>query len=83
MKLISFIENLEAIGFAQRSTPANWYENHTNGAHVLVGIMAHEIDYLGHIPITVIAVEDGSDEETEKDYMTTRGAWAAIKRLFN
>ena len=45
--------------------------------------MAHEIDYLGHIPITVIAVEDGSDEETEKYYMTTRGAWAAIKRLFN
>lgn len=84
MKLEKFIDNLLSAGFIQNSNEkvSNWYENYINGKSVFVGIMAHEIDYLGHIPIEINIVEDSADEEIEKDYMTTSGAWNAIKKLF-
>lgn len=85
MKLEKFIDNLLSIGFIQNSNEAcsNWYENHIKGTSIMVGIMAHEIDYLGHIPITVNCLHDDDDKETEKDYMTTTGAWNAIIKILN
>ena len=84
MKLEKFIDNLLSAGFIQNSNEkvSNWYENYINCKSVFVGIMAHEIDCLGHIPIEINIVEDGADEEIEKYYMTTSGAWNAIKKLF-
>lgn len=83
MKLETFINKLHSVGFIQGQSEgiSNWYSNHINGTSIFVGIMAHEIDYLGHIPINVDYFEEGDDEETEKDYMTTDGAWKAINKL--
>lgn len=83
MKLATFIKKLLSVGFIQNSNTgaSNWYEYYDNGRSVFVGIMAHEIDYLGHIPINVNYLDENADEEIEKDYMTTSGAWKAINKL--
>ena len=81
-KLETFINKLLSVGFIQSSTGAsNWYEYYGNGRSVFVGIMAHEIDCLGHIPIEVNYLDDDADEEVEKDYLTIAGAWKAINKL--
>lgn len=82
MKLETFINKLQSVGFIQNSKGAsNWYEFYLNGMSIFVGIMASEIDYLGHIPINVNHIHDNDEEETEKDYMTTAGAWRAIENI--
>lgn len=85
MKLDKFIDNLLSAGFVQNTNdaPSNWFENYTNGMSIFVGIMAHEVDYLGHIPIEVVYSHEDDEEETEKEYMTTDGAWRAINKLIN
>ena len=80
MKLETFIDKLLSVGFIQTDTQ-NWYENYTNGTSIFVGIMASEIDYLGHLLIEVNYYHDNDEEETEKEYMTTSGAWKAIQKL--
>lgn len=86
MKLEKFIDNLLSVGFIQNEKPmaTNWYSNYVNNKSVFVGIMNNEIDYLGHIVIELNIVDDNSDEyeEIEKSYLTTKGAWNAIKKLF-
>lgn len=83
MKLETFIDKLHSVGFIQGQSEgiSNWYSHHISGTSIFVGIMAYEIDYLGHIPIDVNYVKDGDDEEIEKTYMTTVGAWKAINKL--
>lgn len=83
MKLDTFINKLLSVGFIQNSNSgaSNWYENYVNGVSVFVGIMEREIDCLGHILIHVNYIHDNDEEETEKDYMTTTGAWRAITKL--
>lgn len=83
MKLDKFIDKLISVGFIQNGNGAdNWYENYINGKSVFVGIMGHEVDHIGHIPIEINIFEEGFDEiETTKDYMTLEGAWNAIKRM--
>lgn len=85
MKLETFINKLLSVGFVRNANDgaSNWYENHINGASIFVGIMANEIDSLGHIPIEVIYFNDNDDEEVEKEYMTTAGAWKTINNLVN
>ena len=83
MKLEKFVDNLLSVGFIQNETGAeNWYENYINGKSVFVGILGDNVDHFKHIPITINILDDSTEEETEKDYMTTAGAWNAIKRLF-
>lgn len=81
MKLEKFIDRLLNIGFVRNSNDKaeNWYEFHLNGTSVFVGIMAEEVDYLGHCPIEVQYYDD--ETEVEKDYLTTTGAWRAIHKL--
>lgn len=79
MKLNTFIDKLLSVGFIQNSGASNWYEYYSNSGSVFVGIMEHEIDSLGHILIHVNYLDDAS-EEIEKDYLTTAGAWNAIKK---
>lgn len=81
MKLEKFIDKLYSLGFIQMQA-SNWYENNVNDTSIMVGIMANEIDCLGHIPIEVNTFNNETEEENEKDYMTTKGAWNAIKKLF-
>lgn len=83
MKLDTFIDKLLSVGFIQNTNdaPQNWFENYINGTSIFVGIMNSEIDYLGHIIIEVNYCHDNDEEETEKEYMTTDGAWRAINKL--
>lgn len=80
-KLETFINKLLSVGFIQNTGASNWYEYYSNGRSVFVGIMAHYVDYLGHIPIHVNYLDDNADEEIEKDYLTIAGAWKAINKL--
>lgn len=80
MRLETFINKLHSVGFIQTDTQ-NWYENYINGTSIFVGIMESEIDCLGHILIEVNYCHDNDEEETEKEYMTTDGAWRAINKL--
>ncbi len=85
MKLDTFIDKLLSAGFIKNTNdaPSNWFENSINGMSIFVGIMEHEIDPLGHILIEVNYYHEDDEEETEKDYMTTAGAWRAINKLIN
>lgn len=82
MKLETFIDKLLSIGFMQTDCD-NWYTNYINGKSVCVGIMASEVDCLGHLPIEIVYIDENVDDELEieKDYLTTTGAWKAIQRL--
>lgn len=82
MKLETFIDKLLSVGFIQNEKGAtNWYENYANDTSIYVGIIASEIDCLGHIPIEVIYMKGDDGVEVEKEYLTTTGAWNAIKKL--
>lgn len=84
MKLDTFINKLLSLGFVQNANGAsNWYETYENGMSIFVGVMNTEIDPLGHCIIEVNTYNDSTDEEVEKDYLTTNGAWQAIKKLIN
>lgn len=85
MKLDTFTNKLLSIGFFQNTNerPTNWFETYTNGMSIFVGVMAHEIDHLGHLPVNVLYCRDTDEEETEKEYMTLEGAWRAINKIIN
>lgn len=78
-----FTANLLLAGFVQNSNEgaSNWFETYENGISIFVGIMASDVDSLGHLPITVNYISDDNEEEIEKEYMTINGAWNAIKKL--